>query len=106
VNLDPLDTVLQPDRDSGSNPSTTVQFCRQYPAAGRVIIRANQETTMNTKLLLQVLLTLGCLALAVGVLEVVAGQLWLASAKGWWEGAIACWLLIVAIRTVYPVQAK
>jgi hypothetical protein len=37
---------------------------------------------MNTRLLLQVMLTLGCLALAIGVLEVVVRQYWFASQEG------------------------
>jgi hypothetical protein len=61
---------------------------------------------MNTKLLLQCLLTLGCLALAIGVLSTIVGQRWLVSGAGWWRGAMACWMLIVAIRMVYPPQAK
>jgi hypothetical protein len=61
---------------------------------------------MNTKLVLQVLLTLGCVALAVSVLEAVVGQSWLISPGGWWRGAMACWMLIVAIRMVYPTQSK
>jgi hypothetical protein len=70
------------------------------------VLFTNREAKMNAKLLLQVLLTLGCLALAIGVLEAVVGHQWLASAKAWWEGAMACWMLIVAIRMVYPAHAK
>jgi hypothetical protein len=61
---------------------------------------------MNAKLLLQILLTLGCVALAVSVLEAVVGQSWLISPGGRWRGAMACWMLIVAVRMVYPAQAK
>jgi len=61
---------------------------------------------MNTKLFLQVLLLLGCLALLAGVLEAVAGTTWLLAPRGWWEGAMACWLLIVAVRIVYPAGQK
>ena len=61
---------------------------------------------MNTKLVLQVLLALGCLAMAVGIVGTVAGQGWLTTPEGWWRGAIACWMLIVAIRMVYPAHAK
>jgi hypothetical protein len=61
---------------------------------------------MNTKLILQVLLTLGCVALAIGVLAALVNQRWLVSGVGWWRGAIACWMLIVAIRMVYPAQGK
>jgi hypothetical protein len=65
-----------------------------------------KEATVQTKLFLQILLTLGCLALAMSVIESVARLGVLTSAEGWWRGAMACWLLIVAIRMVYPAQAK
>ena len=61
---------------------------------------------MNTKLFLQVLLLLGCLALLISVLEAVGGMTWLLAPRGWWEGAMACWLLIVAVRIVYPAGQK
>ena len=61
---------------------------------------------MNTKLFLQVLLLLGCLALLTAVLEAVVGTTWLLGSRGWWEGAMACWLLIVAVRIVYPAGQK
>jgi len=61
---------------------------------------------MNTKLFLQVLLALGCVALAVGTLEVLVSRAWLFSPVGWWRGAMAFWMLIIAIRMVYPAQAK
>lgn len=63
---------------------------------------------MNTKLLLQILLTLGCLAVAIAALEATVGMggPWLFSPGGWWRGGIACWMLIVAIRTVYPAPSK
>ena len=61
---------------------------------------------MNTKLVLQVLLTLGCLALAIGMVEVVLGQTWLLSPEGWWRGAMAFWMLIVVIRMVYSAHSK
>jgi len=61
---------------------------------------------MNTKLFLQILLLLGCLALALGVLDAVLGKtLWLTT-QGWWRGAVACWVLLIAVRTVYPAQVK
>jgi hypothetical protein len=59
---------------------------------------------MNAKLFLQVLLTLGCLALAIGVLEALVSQSWMFAPAGWWRGAIACWVLVVAVRAVYPAQ--
>jgi hypothetical protein len=61
---------------------------------------------MNAKLFLQILLALGCLALAIGVVEAVTLQRWIASGVGWWRGAMACWMLIVAIRMIYPAHAK
>jgi hypothetical protein len=61
---------------------------------------------VNTKLFLQILLTLGCLAFAVSVFESVAGVGRFTSAEGWWRAAMACWMLIVVIRMVYPAQAK
>jgi hypothetical protein len=57
---------------------------------------------MNTKLLLQVLLLLGCLSLFAAIAGAVAHGTWLLAPRGWWEGAIACWLLAIAIRVVYP----
>jgi len=61
---------------------------------------------MNTKLVLQVLLTLGCLALAIGIVLTLVGGGWLTGPEGWWRGAMACWMLVVAIRIVYPAHAK
>jgi hypothetical protein len=61
---------------------------------------------MNAKLSLQILLTLGCLALAIAFLEAVTAQRWLVGPGAWWRGAMACWMLIVAIRMVYPAQAR
>ena len=61
---------------------------------------------MNTKLFLQVLLLLGCLALLTAVVEALTGNIWVLAPRGWWEGAIACWLLAVAVRVIYPAPAK
>jgi hypothetical protein len=61
---------------------------------------------MNTKLFLQTLLLLGCLALLIGVVEAAVGRTMVFSAQGWWRGAIACWMLIVAVRMVYPADSK
>lgn len=61
---------------------------------------------MNTKLFLQVLLLLGCVSLVTAVVEVAVRQTWLLGPRGWWEGAVACWLLVVAVRGVYPDRAK
>jgi len=63
---------------------------------------------MNAKLLLQVLLTLGCLALVVALVDATLGlgRSWVFSPVGWWRGGIACLLLVVAIRMVYPAHSK
>ena len=63
---------------------------------------------MNTKLLLQILLLLGCLASLAGLCEAALGKpdLLLLPPQAWWRAAIACWMLIVAIRMVYPADAK
>ena len=57
---------------------------------------------MNTKLLLQILLLLGCLSLLTAAIEAVSGATWILAPRGWWEGAMACWLLAIAVRVVYP----
>jgi hypothetical protein len=59
---------------------------------------------MNTKLFLQVLLLLGCVALLTGVTEAFAGRTWMLTPRGWWEGAMAFWLLTIAVRVVYPAK--
>jgi len=61
---------------------------------------------MNTKLLLQLLLLAGCLSLLIAGVQVLTGKTWLLVPRGWWEGAMACWLLLIAIRTVYPAKPK
>lgn len=61
---------------------------------------------MNTKLFLQVLLLLGCLSLAVAVIEALTGATWVLAPRGWWEGAMAFWLLAIAVRVVYPAPSK
>ena len=62
---------------------------------------------MYTKLFLQALLMLGCAAMVLDVvLTLVMPAGWLTSPEGWWRGAIACWMLVVAIRMVYPAHAK
>ena len=60
---------------------------------------------MNTKMLLQVLLTLGCLALVIGTIGAFAHTTFMIPPQGWWRGAIAFWVLLIAVRTVYPGQA-
>lgn len=61
---------------------------------------------MNTKLFLQVLLLVGCLAMVLSVVSTVVGQVWVTPPEGWWRGAMACWMLAIAIRMVYPAHAK
>jgi hypothetical protein len=61
---------------------------------------------MNAKLFLQVLLTLGCLAGAIGLADSLLGRVIWLTAQGWWRAAIACWVLVIAVRAVYPSQAK
>jgi hypothetical protein len=64
------------------------------------------EATLNAKLFYQVLLLLGCLASALGLLDAFLGRtVWL-STQGWWRAAIACWVLVIAVRMVYPPTAK
>ncbi len=61
---------------------------------------------MNARLFLQILLTLGCVAAAAGVADAVLGRtIWLTT-QGWWRAAIACWVLVIAVRAVYPSQPK
>jgi hypothetical protein len=61
---------------------------------------------MTTKLFYQILLLLGCLALMAGAAEAVLGQTWLFAPEGWWRGAIAFWVLLIAVRMVYPPAKK
>jgi len=61
---------------------------------------------MNAKLFLQILLTLGCLAGVVGIADSLLGQVIWLTAQGWWRAAIACWVLAIAIRAVYPAPPK
>jgi hypothetical protein len=61
---------------------------------------------MSTKLLLQILLLLGCLALIVGGAVAVFGWRLVLEPEGWWRGAVAFWVLAIAIRMVYPADKK
>jgi hypothetical protein len=63
---------------------------------------------MNAKLFLQILLTLGCVAMGIGALDATVGlgRPWILSPVGWWRGAMACWMLVVAVRMVYPAQGR
>lgn len=70
------------------------------------MIRSQQGDIMNTKLFLQILLLLGCLALLVGVFEAAVGKSVIFMPQGWWRAAMACWMLIVAVRMVYPADSK
>jgi hypothetical protein len=54
------------------------------------------------KLFLQVLLTLGLLSLLAGTLLAFTGRTYILAPQGYWRGAIAFWMLIVAVRMVYP----
>jgi hypothetical protein len=57
---------------------------------------------MHAKLFYQVLLLAGCLALLLAVAGAALGRtIWL-SPQGWWRGAIAAWVLVIAARAVYP----
>ena len=53
------------------------------------------------KRFLQILLTLGLLAFIVGIVEVLAGRTFLFSPQGYWQGAMGCWMLLIATRVVY-----
>jgi hypothetical protein len=60
---------------------------------------------MNTKLFLQILLLLGCLAALTGVVGAAVQRTLLFTTQGWWRAAIACWVLVVAVRMVYPADS-
>jgi hypothetical protein len=53
------------------------------------------------KVFLQILLTLGLLALIVGTVLSIAGKTFVFSSQGYWRGAIALWMLLIATRAVY-----
>jgi hypothetical protein len=77
------------------------------PARRSIIdLTRRQEADMNAKLFLQILLTLGCLAGAMGIADVVVGRVVFLTTQGWWRAAIACWVLVIAVRAVYPAQPK
>ncbi len=61
---------------------------------------------MNAKLFYQVLLLLGCVALAIGVAEIFLGRTILLTTQGWWRAAVAAWLLLIAVRVVYQPASK
>jgi hypothetical protein len=62
------------------------------------------EASLNAKLFCQVLLLLGCVAMAVGVVDVLMGRTILLTPQGWWRGAVSAWLLVIAVRMVYPAK--
>ena len=64
------------------------------------------EATLNAKLFYQVLLLLGCVAIAAGLAAVAVGHTLVFTPQGWWRGATAAWLLVIAARMVYPPAAK
>ncbi len=50
---------------------------------------------------LQILLTLGTLAFVIGVVEAFSRTAFLFSAQGYWRGAMAFWMLLIATRATY-----
>lgn len=64
------------------------------------------EATLNAKLFYQVLLLAGCVAIAAGLAAVVLGHTVIFTPQGWWRGAVSAWLLVIAVRVVYPPKAK
>ena len=54
------------------------------------------------KLFLQILLTLGLVAFLMGTALAFTGKTFLISPQGYWRGAMAFWMLLVATRMVYP----
>jgi hypothetical protein len=56
------------------------------------------------KLLLQILLTLGLLAMLVGTYLAFSGKMLILSPGGFWRGGIALWMFLIAIKMVYSDQ--
>jgi len=56
------------------------------------------------KLLLQILLTLGLLAMLVGTVLAFSGNTLILSPAGFWRGGIALWMFLIAIKMVYSDQ--
>ncbi len=50
---------------------------------------------------LQILLTLGLLALVVGIVEMFVGRTFVFTPQGYWRGAMAFWMLLIATRATY-----
>jgi hypothetical protein len=53
------------------------------------------------KRFLQVVLALGLLSLILGIVVAFTGKQLIFSTQGFWRGAMACWLLVVATRLTY-----
>ena len=53
------------------------------------------------KTFLQILLTLGLLAFIVGTIMAATRTALVFSAQGYWRGAMALWMLVIATRMVY-----
>jgi len=53
------------------------------------------------KTFLQILLTLGLVAFALGVVAAFTHRVILFTPQGWWRGALAFWMLLVATKLTY-----
>ena len=53
------------------------------------------------KLFLQILLTLGLVSLVIGAILAVTGKTLVLAPQGYWRGAMAFWMLLVATRAAY-----
>jgi cyanate permease len=53
------------------------------------------------KLFLQILLTLGLVSLVIGAALAVTGTKLVLTPQGYWRGAMAFWMLLVATRMAY-----
>ncbi len=56
------------------------------------------------KLMLQILLTLGLLAMIMGTYLAFSGKALILSPAGYWRGGIAFWMFLIAIKMVYSDQ--
>jgi hypothetical protein len=50
---------------------------------------------------LQILLTLGLLAFLIGIGEALVGKTLVLTPQGYWRGAMALWVLLIATRATY-----
>jgi hypothetical protein len=64
------------------------------------ILRPGREGEIMKKFL-QILLTLGLLVFLVGIAEALVGKTFLFSPQGYWRGALALWILLIATRATY-----